>query len=486
MLKVKSIYLLAIIVGGLIGLATKSTYALFTSSTEIDNPICMSTNLTSEEDTIDTIKVVVAAKKDEEVPITIKNTTSTTLGYSVWYDQSLDNVKIGINLSKTDGSPSVGNVASNDSKKVYVQIKNNSDQEVTILLGVISNPTANSMNLIPNNELTIGVNLVEYITNLYNTAEKSEVVNNATTPITYNYATSVSLMNDRLGSSNTDINGGNIRYYGNTPNNYIYFNCDDYTNQSSDTCEKWRIIGVFDGKVKIIRNDSIGDYSWDNKGRTTGAETSQGKNNWADARLMTMLNEGYESEVGGGLYWNRQSGTCYSGLLANKTKTCDLSTVGLKNDTTREMIESVKYSLYGHNSTSIYADAAYNYERFTGSVYNTDTRDTEWTGKIALAYPSDYGYAADLSLCSRTIYEYDKSECKNNNWMFKGIIEWLITPQSSSSISVWSIVLAGSVYASDIAYGTSEIRPVLYLSSDVEITTKNMGTELSPYQIIKE
>ena len=90
-------------------------------------------------------------------------------------------------------------------------------------------------------------------------------------------------------------NAGNIRYYGASPNNYIYFNCSDYSNQSSSTCETWRIIGVFEGKVKLIRGSQIGTYAWDNKNTSTGAETAYGKNDWTDARLMKLLNPGYES-----------------------------------------------------------------------------------------------------------------------------------------------------------------------------------------------
>ena len=52
---------------------------------------------------------------------------------------------------------------------------------------------------------------------------------------------------------------GNIRYFGpsDSVNNYIYFNCETY---SDTNCELWRIIGIEDGKVKIIRNESIGNY----------------------------------------------------------------------------------------------------------------------------------------------------------------------------------------------------------------------------------
>ena len=105
------------------------------------------------------------------------------------------------------------------------------------------------------------VTAAQMITNLYNNSDKTAVTNNS---ITYNYATSVNLMNDRKGSMSTGIDSGNIRYYGASPNNYIYFNCSDYSNQSSSTCEIWRIIGVFDGKIKLIRNESIGNMAYDN------------------------------------------------------------------------------------------------------------------------------------------------------------------------------------------------------------------------------
>ena len=43
---------------------------------------------------------------------------------------------------------------------------------------------------------------------------------------------------------------GGIRYFGANPNNYVYFNCDSYPDTE---CETWRIIGVFDEKIKIMR-----------------------------------------------------------------------------------------------------------------------------------------------------------------------------------------------------------------------------------------
>ena len=48
----------------------------------------------------------------------------------------------------------------------------------------------------------------------------------------------------------SDDPDSNIRYIGADPSNYVYFNCSDYNNPTADTCELWRIIGVFNNVTK--------------------------------------------------------------------------------------------------------------------------------------------------------------------------------------------------------------------------------------------
>ena len=479
--KVRTLYLIAIIVGGLVGLATKSTYAMFTASAEIDNPICMSANLTSEEETIETMEVVVTAGEKKIVPVTINNTSTNTVGYSVWYTSPSDEVEIGIKLSNSDSSNSTGTISSNGSKKVYVQIINNSSSSVTITLGVISNKTSNDMTLVPNTELDFSVNLVTYIKNLYTNATKTTTTLDS---VTYNLASSVGLMNDRFGSMSTGIDAGNIRYYGANPNNYIYFNCSDYSNQSSSTCETWRIIGIVDGMVKIMRNESIGSYSWDTSDYSIASGT--GFNEWSQADLMKLLNSGYESEsVGGSLYWNADSGTCYNNRL-NTTTTCDFSSIGLKNDTTRNMISETTYYTRGHNSNSIYVGAMYDKERVSGMVYSGNL--TTWTGKVAIPYASDYGYAVDLSLCQKQLDSYNDETCTANNWI-KNIVTnngansgGLLTPNPSQTNFVWRTVPNGLVNYSTGACVSVEVVPVFSLTSELGIRLGS-GTSSDPYQL---
>ena len=275
------------------------------------------------------------------------------------------------------------------------------------------------------------------------------------------------------------------RYIGADPNNYVKFND-----------ELWRIIGVFDtddgkGKVekrlKIIRNASIGNYSWDNKDTTTGAETAYGKNEWTDARLNYLLNPGHESETNGGsLYWNRKSGTCYKGQN-NSTTSCDFTSTGL-TDTAKSMIGDAKWYLGG---SSTYNDVTppmfYTRERGT-TVYSGHS--TSWIGKVGLMYPSDYGYATSggsstnrNSCLAKELYNWDSSgysDCKNNDWMYNGNIwQWTMSPRADYSYYVFSVVDAGFVSRIN-AFTAYAGRPVVYLKSTIKVISGS-GTTSSPY-----
>ena len=293
--------------------------------------------------------------------------------------------------------------------------------------------------------------------------------------VNYKYDDTHKLMEDTAG---------NIRYYGANPNNYIYFNCSDYSNQTSSTCEIWRIIGVFDGKVKIIRGSVIGKYSWDSS--ASGTNSGYGVNEWSQADLMKLLNSGYDSEsVGGSLYWNAKSGTCYSGEN-NATTSCNFTSTGLKNDMTRNMIAETTYYTRGHDNNYIFVDEMYDKERVSGTVVSaTPTRTLTWTGKVAVAYPSDYGYAADLSLCQKQLGSYNDATCTANNWM-KNILGtssygWLLTPYSSRAYDAWYVHSAGYV-SSYVAYDANGVAPVLSLTSELDIGSGS-GTSSSPYQL---
>ena len=337
--------------------------------------------------------------------------------------------------------------------------------------------------------------LAKKITNLYTNAAKSTTTLNS---ITYNLASSVGLMNDRKGSMSTNIGAGNIRYYGANPSNYIYFNCSDYNNQSSSTCETWRIIGVFDGKVKLIRNENIGTMEYDNDKEDTylkslsssnlNSDTSslehevktknqivikslvlpemtvaEGQNDYSKSSLQKILNN---------YYYNSKN---YSG---NSSYT--FTNIGIKNDTTRNIISSNNYYLGGIKlGLNYYANEIYQKERST-EVY--DGNATPWTGKIALAYQSDYGYAVDLNKCSKSLNLYNDTTCISNSWissMFT-LNSWFLNPRvdtpSQSSSIVSNKILLSTVDSK------SAIFPTLYLNSELDIKS-GTGSSSTPYQL---
>ena len=440
-------------------------YQTFALSSDITKDTSGYYNVTITDGTT----ITVPAGSTKTVNYKLTNTNKGIVKYGVGYSGT--NITVKYYTDTID--PVTGTVDYGKSKYIKLSVENTGTTSSTATLSTILGYENGGDLIVPS-----GVTLVtekksplsSYITNLYNNATKTAVINNS---ITYQYDPKNSLMKDV---------GNNIRYYGASPNNYIYFNCSNYSNQSSSTCETWRIIGVFDGKIKLIRNESIGEYSWDNKNVSTGAENDYGKNDWTDARLMKLLNPGYESKTtGGSLYYNAKSGNCYSGQ-SNATKACNFTSTGIKNATTRNLISDTIYYLGGHNSFSVYPNQIYEKERGT-TVYSG--RPTEWTGKIALAYPSDYGYAADLGKCSQNLNNYNNSTCTSNNWM-KAIVApnygWLLTPRSGIASNVWYVYSSGGVYYNSYVYNAYGVAPVLFLNSDANVKS-GTGTSSDPYQI---
>ncbi len=440
-------------------------YQTFALSSDITKDTSGYYNVTITDGTT----ITVPAGSTKTVYYKLTNTNKGIVKYGVGYSGT--NITVKYYTDTID--PVTGTVDYGKSKYIKLSVENTGTTSSTATLSTILGYENGGDLIVPS-----GVTLVtekksplsSYITNLYNNATKTAVINNS---ITYQYDPKNSLMKDV---------GNNIRYYGASPNNYIYFNCSNYSNQSSSTCETWRIIGVFDGKIKLIRNESIGEYSWDNKNVSTGAENDYGKNDWTDARLMKLLNPGYESKTtGGSLYYNAKSGNCYSGQ-SNATKACNFTSTGIKNATTRNLISDTIYYLGGHNSFSVYPNQIYEKERGT-TVYSG--RPTEWTGKIALAYPSDYGYAADLGKCSQNLNNYNNSTCTSNNWM-KAIVApnygWLLTPRSCIASNVWYVYSSGGVYYNSYVYNAYGVAPVLFLNSDANVKS-GTGTSSDPYQI---
>ena len=267
----------------------------------------------------------------------------------------------------------------------------------------------------------------------------------------------------------------NIRYVGASPRNYLKFNN-----------EIWRILGVFnnittideeqgiekkESLVKIVRNGSLGNYSWDSS--ETSINYGFGVNEWRQADLMYELNcDGSEnskycrSDIGAGYLSNLTSGTTY---WYNGNNNAINGTYNYNNNIRSSSLDKIAKVRWNTSGAEIQASAldSYNQERSTSSD-NVPTTNT-WDGKIALIYPSDYGYASTNEACrndmsSKTNNVYN---CKNENWLFNGTNQLTLSPYSGIAFGVFAI--SGGYVGSGLASDTSGVRPVLFLKSDVVI-----------------
>ena len=150
--------------------------------------------------------------------------------------------------------------------------------------------------------------------------------------------------------------------------------------------------------------------------------------------------------------------------------------------TTRNLISDTTYYLGGYNSTEVYSNEIYEKERGT-TVYSG--RPTSWIGKIAIAYPSDYGYAADLGKCTKQLGSYNDTTCTSNNWMNTIIAPnngWLLTPDSGNASYAWYVLSSGYVSGYNGACYASGVAPVLSLNSELAVKAVT-GSSSAPYQL---
>ena len=277
------------------------------------------------------------------------------------------------------------------------------------------------------------------------------------------------------GLEKDDTTDKNLRYVGVSPNNYLKFNN-----------ETWRIVGIFNvyntetGKseklTKIIRNESLGRYSWDSSEETVN--NGQGINEWSQADLMTELNTDYISTslTSGTTNWyNGQNNTLAGSYDYRKN---------IKSDWI-DKIAKVRWNTsraeYGASALN-----SYNQERITTQISKQSDnvpRKNTWDGKIALIYPSDYGYASTNGACRNNMNSKTNNvyNCKNENWLFNSSFQWTLSPRSGLATTVF-VVGSGGYVPSSYAYSTIGVRPVLFLKSDVVIAG-GTGTQSDPFTI---
>ena len=262
------------------------------------------------------------------------------------------------------------------------------------------------------------------------------------------------------------------RYAGANPNNYVCFGSIE--NPCPDE-NLYRVIGVFNGQVKLIKADYTTSAMLGTDGRDYNGAYSYPTSNYKGS-MDTSTIAAYS--------WNYDESVSREG--SNNWTTSEFNTINLNTNywnylgaTWQNLIAPTTWHLGGMTSFNNTAKAFYDGERNNAGF---DSNPTTYTDEMGLMYPSDYGYAAYPDAWTTILIGYDSSSITSNNWLYMGLYEWTITPLSSSSFYVFSVLSSGLISSNDANRGFS-VRPVFYLNSNVEYNG-GTGTESDPFTLV--
>ena len=251
-------------------------------------------------------------------------------------------------------------------------------------------------------------------------------------------------------------------------NNFV---CFGSTTNPCPTDNLYRIIGVIDGKVKLIKYDyatsallgTDGDYTSSStpnstyyKGSLTSIDTYYWnnvtkENTWSESNLNKInLNTNFINSIGN--------------TWANKIATTAWKVGGNTFDNIVKSVPSVAYQ------NEIVAPA----------------ENTTYDAKIGLMYASDYGFAASPSAWTTTLYNYDGNDAKGTsiktiNWMYMGYYDWTISRYSDRSNDAFFVNSVGGVLSLDVSYDYG-VRPSFNLSSSITYVSGS-GSAVDPILI---
>ena len=269
----------------------------------------------------------------------------------------------------------------------------------------------------------------------------------------------------------------NMEYAGggkwNGVNNFVCFGSSE---TPCPTDNLYRIIGVIDGKVKLIKYDyatstllgTDGDYGESSNPDSTyykGSLTSIDQYYW-NYKNDTSINDGCGSNI-------------WSTSLLNKI---NLNTNFINNvgSTWANKIATTTWKVGGNTSILLSVPSvAYKNEIVTPA------ENTTYDAKIGLMYASDYYYAASPRAWTLVGCDFDEGkdyrDASANNWIYMGHNEWIVSRKSDNSNNAFFVVYFGFVLYSNVS-GDAGVRPSFNLSSSITYVSGN-GSMSNPIRI---
>ena len=373
---------------------------------------------------------------DKYNSITINNNSITSNGNS-----------ITITIDATAGTGTIAKyLYSKDNGVSYVQSANNTytftglDKGTYNIKAYVQDSNGKNSEIISKTIEITSITLADYVKSLYTGTQGANNI----------YYHNSSLTNGAGDNS--------YRYSGANPNNYVCFGSNEST---CPTDNLYRIIGVFGNQVKLIKYD----YATSALLGTDGDYASTGTPNASYYKgSLTTINT---------YYWNNSTKkNTWSESLLNKT---NLNTNFINNIGTEwaNKIATTTWKVGGNtyaNIRDVIPATAYQNEIVNPVTTNTTDNATEYSAKIGLMYVSDYGFGADPSAWTTTLYNYDGSvngsTIRSLNWMHMGYYEWTISRDAGNSYSAFYVNLGGCVYSGNVS-DYNAVRPSFNLESSI-------------------
>ena len=236
-------------------------------------------------------------------------------------------------------------------------------------------------------------------------------------------------------------------------NNFICFG----TNESPcSTDNLYRIIGVIDGKVKLIKYD----YMTTDELGTNGAYLQTYKDSGIDSTYKGTYGDGERIGV---YYWNNATAT-------NTWSESNLNNINLNTNFINYLgsewsnkIASTTWKVKGNTEAKMM-------EVTPSITYQNEIVSslTEYEAKVGLMYLSEYGYAASPNSWTTTMVTY--SNAVNNNWIYMGLYEWTLSRDTDHQDYAFIVFRNGNVYSLNI---NNEIAVRVAFNLESSITYKS-------------
>ena len=296
-------------------------------------------------------------------------------------------------------------------------------------------------------------------------------LNNCVTRLSDLFGSDETLIYHHNGTLENGIDDGSYRYAGASDkvNNFVCFGSDE---EKCPNNNLYRIIGVIDGKVKLIKYD----YATKEDLGEDGA--------YAGLKDISDCYKGEQTESIASYHWDR-------GIYQYENTTWNssyLNTINLNTNYLNTFLSKwqnlILVTDWNIGAGNVFSD----FQKPVKIVYQNEILNPKFLetiqSKIGLVYETDYGLSAWNEAWGFSVHAYGSVDVYPKNWMYMGMTEWILTSFVSSSDNlIFSIAITEHAgIGSDYPNFNLAVRPVFFLVDNSFYSLGN-GTKENPIRI---